>query len=57
MKVRTVLGLALIAANLYANAHETASGRGTPDDPFVIRTHSPLLAMIGVGLLFLEVLD
>lgn len=57
MKATTTIGLGLIAANLYANAQERATGTGTPDDPFVVRTHSPLLALIGAAIILLEAFD
>jgi hypothetical protein len=51
MKTTTLLGLALIAYNLYANAHASATGTGTDDDPIRIQTHSPLLALTGLALI------
>lgn len=51
MKLTTIVGVLLIAYNLYENANGAATGTGTPDDPFVLQTHSPLLALVGLTLI------
>lgn len=51
MKLTTIVGLLLIAYNVYENAHVDATGTGTPDDPIVVHTHSPLLALVGITLI------